>query len=91
MLEQAAGVVRQMVHELSKLDIDRMTKLNDTLRSLENEADRLMLELYCDIYSGRLDNQQMFLLKEFFEILEKAIDRGRQAGVVAYQIVLKNS
>lgn len=91
MLEQAAGVVRQMVHELSKLDIDRMTGLNDTLRSLENEADRLMFELYRDIYSGRLDNQQMFLLKEFFEILEKAIDRGRQAGVVAYQIVLKNS
>ena len=50
-----------------------------------------MLELYRDIYSGRLDNLQMFLLKEFFEILEKAIDRCREAGVVAYQIVLKNS
>ena len=58
---------------------------------IENEADRLMLELYRDIYSGRLDNLQMFLLKEFFEILEKAIDRCREAGVVAYQIVLKNS
>ncbi|MES2858794.1 MAG: pit accessory protein [Pseudomonadota bacterium] len=91
MLEQAAGVVRQMVQELSKLDIDRMTALSETLRSLENEADRLMLELYRDIYSGRLDSQQMFLLKEFFEILEKAIDRCREAGVVAYQIVLKNS
>ena len=34
---------------------------------------------------------EMFLLKEFFEILEKAIDRCREAGVVAYQIVLKNS
>lgn len=33
----------------------------------------------------------MFLLKEFFEIPEKAIDRCREAGVVAYQIVLKNS
>ena len=52
---------------------------------------RLMLELYRDIYSGRLDNLQMFLLKEFFEILEKAIDRCREAGVVAYHIVLKNS
>ena len=57
----------------------------------ENEADRLMLELYRDIYSGRLDHLQMFLPKEFFEILEKAIDRCREAGVVAYQIVLKNS
>ncbi|HRO26836.1 MAG TPA: pit accessory protein, partial [Luteimonas sp.] len=54
-------------------------------------ADRLMLELYRDIYSGKLDAQQMFLLKEFFEILEKAIDRCREAGVVAYEIVLKNS
>ena len=61
------------------------------LRSIENEADRLMLELYREIYSGKLDSLQMFLLKEFFEILEKAIDRCREAGVVAYQIVLKNS
>ena len=91
MLEQAASVVVDMVHELQKMNIDRMTVLNEKLRSIENEADRLMLELYRDIYSGRLDNLQMFLLKEFFEILEKAIDRCREAGVVAYQIVLKNS
>jgi uncharacterized protein len=91
MLEQAAGVVVEMVHAISAMNIDRMTQLNEKLRSIENEADRLMLELYRDIYSGRLDSLQMFLLKEFFEILEKAIDRCREAGVVAYQIVLKNS
>ncbi|GAB2504979.1 DUF47 family protein [Pseudoxanthomonas sangjuensis] len=91
MLEQAAGVVKDMVHELPKMNLDKMTALNEKLRSIENEADRLMLELYRDIYSGRLDNLQMFLLKEFFEILEKAIDRCREAGVVIYQIVLKNS
>jgi len=91
MLEQSAGVVVEMVADLRHMNLDRMTALNEKLRSLENEADRLMLELYRDIYSGRLDNLQMFLLKEFFEILEKAIDRCREAGVVAYQIVLKNS
>ncbi|MGR4874869.1 pit accessory protein [Pseudoxanthomonas sp. SL93] len=91
MLEQAASVVVDMVHEIKKMNIDRMTSLNEKLRAIENEADRLMLELYRDIYSGRLDHLQMFLLKEFFEILEKAIDRCREAGVVAYQIVLKNS
>ncbi len=91
MLEQASGVVVQMVHQLRHLKLEPMKALNDQLRSIENEADRLMLELYRDIYSGRLDNLQMFLLKEFFEILEKAIDRCREAGVVAYEIVLKNS
>ncbi|HXH01416.1 MAG TPA: pit accessory protein, partial [Xanthomonadaceae bacterium] len=40
---------------------------------------------------GQLEASEMFLLKEFFEILEKAIDRCREAGVVAYQIALKNS
>ena len=91
MLEEAASVVVEMVRQLRKMNLDKMTGLNEKLRALENEADRLMLELYRDIYSGRLDNLQMFLLKEFFEILEKAIDRCREAGVVAYQIVLKNS
>lgn len=91
MLEQAAGVVVEMVRDLKHMNLDRMSALNDELRTIENEADRLMLELYRDIYSGRLDTQQMFLLKEFFEILEKAIDRCREAGVVAYQIVLSNS
>lgn len=91
MLEQASGVVVEMVKQLKGLKLEPMRELNDRLRALEAEADRLMLELYRDIYSGRLEPLQMFLLKEFFEILEKAIDRCREAGVVAYQIVLKNS
>ena len=91
MLEQASGVVVEMVRLLRHLKLEPMKVLNDRLRSIENEADRLMLELYRDIYSGKLDPLQMFLLKEFFEILEKAIDRCREAGVVAYEIVLKNS
>jgi uncharacterized protein Yka (UPF0111/DUF47 family) len=53
MLEQAAGVVREMVHELPKLEIDSMTRLNEKLRAIENEADRLMLELYRDLYCSR--------------------------------------
>jgi uncharacterized protein Yka (UPF0111/DUF47 family) len=91
MLEQAAGVVVEMVKELHKLRLEPMKALNDRLRVLEAEADRLILELHRDIYSGRLDASEMFLLKEFFEILEKAIDRCREAGVVAYEIALKNS
>ena len=91
MLEQAAAVVVEMVRALPKMKLEQMKALSDKLRALENEADRLMLELYRDIYSGKMDPLQMFLLKEFFEILEKAIDRCREAGVVAYEIVLKNS
>ena len=91
MHEKAAAVVVEMVKELRHLRLEPMKQLNDKLRVLETEADRLILELHRDIYSGRLDAGEMFLLKEFFEILEKAIDRCREAGVVAYEIALKNS
>ena len=91
MLEQAAAVVGEMVRELPELRLDRMKALSDRLRVIEMEADRLILELHRDIYSGTLDPGEMFLLKEFFEIMEKAIDRCREAGVVSYEIVLKNS
>ena len=91
MLEKASAVVVEMVKELPRLRLEPMKQLSDKLRVLENEADRLILELYRDIYSGRLEASEMFLLKEFFEILEKAIDRCREAGVVAYEIALKTS
>ncbi len=91
MLEKAAEVVVEMVKELPRLRLDTMKVLSDRLRVLETEADRLMLELYREIYSGEMEAADMFLLKEFFEILEKAIDRCRDAGVVAYEIALKNS
>lgn len=91
MLEQAALVVAEMVSRLRQMKLDDMRVLNDRLRSIESEADRLMLELYRELYAGRYEGHQMFLIKEFFEILEKAIDRCREAGAVVYQIALKNS
>ncbi|MEO5566387.1 MAG: DUF47 family protein [Luteimonas sp.] len=91
MLEKAAAVVVEMVKQLTHLRLEPMKQLNDKLRVIETEADRLILELHRELYSGRLDPGEMFLLKEFFEILEKAIDRCREAGVVAYEIALKNS
>jgi hypothetical protein len=92
MLEEAAAVVVEMVRQLRRgLQLEPMKALSDKLRAIENEADRLMLELYRDLYAGKYDPVQMMMVRDFFEILEKAIDRCREAGVVVYQVVLKNS
>lgn len=92
MLEEAAGVVLDMVRQLRRnMQLEPMKKLSDRLRAIETEADRLMLETYRDVYAGKFDPLQMMIVRDFFEILEKAIDRCREAGVVIYQIVLKNS
>lgn len=91
MLVDAAEVVGKMVHELRCMKLEPMKALSDRLRAIEVEADRLMLELYRELYAGKYDPIQTFMVHDFYEILEKAIDRCREAGVVAYQIVLKNN
>ena len=92
MLEEAASVVLEMVRLLRQgMKLEPMRALNEKLRAIESEADRLMLETYREVYAGKYDPLQMLIVRDFFEILEKAIDRCREAGVVTYQIVLKNS
>lgn len=92
MLEKACEVVEQMVGELRRgMKLELMKQLNDRLQSIENEADRLILDLYRDTYRNESDPIRFLLRKDLFEILEKAIDRCRDAGNVVYAIVLKNS
>ena len=91
MIEQATSLVVEMVAGLRKMNLDTMKGLYDRLRNVEAEADRLILEMYRDLYSGKYEGMQVLLIKDFFELLEKAIDRCREAGGVAYHIVLKNS
>jgi uncharacterized protein Yka (UPF0111/DUF47 family) len=92
MLDKACEVVEQMVGELRRgMKLDQMKQLNDRLQAIESEADRLILDMYRDMYSNETDPLRFLLRKDLFEILEKAIDRCRDAGNVLYAIVLKNS
>ena len=92
MLERACEVIEQMVGLLRKgMNIDTSKALNDKMQAIEAEADRLILELYRDTYARETDPMRYRILKDLFEMLEKAIDRCRDAGNVVHQIVLKNS
>ncbi|MEO8669746.1 MAG: pit accessory protein [Tahibacter sp.] len=91
MLEKSCEVVEQMVGQLRAMKIEQMKNLNDRLQLIESEADRLILELYRELYRNETDPVRFLLRKDMFEILEKAIDRCRDAGNVVYSIVLKNS
>ena len=92
MLERACEVIEQMVGLLRKgINIDTSKALNDKMQSIEAEADRLILELYRDTYARETDPMRYLILKDLFELLEKAIDRCRDAGNVVHQVVLKNS
>lgn len=92
MLEQACEVLEKMVRLLRKgMDLEQIKKLNDQLQIIEAEADRQILELYRDLYANEADPIRYLIKKDLFEIIEKAIDRCRDAGNVVYHIILKNS
>lgn len=92
MLEKATDTITSMVKQLrAGHELEEMKEQNDRLQYIEGEADKLMLELYRDLYSGRHDAVKVVMLKDLYELLEKVVDRCRDAGNVIYNIVLKNS
>ena len=92
MLEQACETVASMVKQLRKLqELETIKTQNTRLQYLEGEADKLMLDFLRELYSGKQDALKVIVLKDLYELLEKIIDRCRDAGNVVSQIVLKNS
>lgn len=92
MLERACDVIVSMVSELrGGIKLDVMHALNERMQSIESEADRLLLELYNNVFTDETDAARLMVRKDLYELLEKAIDRCRDAGNVIYHIALKNS
>jgi uncharacterized protein Yka (UPF0111/DUF47 family) len=91
-LDQATDCVLQMVKSLRRgVDLDEIKQLNDKLQQVESEADKAIMVLYRELFSGKYDPLRVIILKDLYELLEKVIDRCRDAGNVISQIVLKNS
>lgn len=92
LMETAASSVVEMVCQLrKKLHLDRMSDMNSKLQLVEGQADKLILDLLRDLYSGRHDPIQAMMLRDLYDLMEKVVDRCRDAGNVVSHIVLKYS
>jgi uncharacterized protein Yka (UPF0111/DUF47 family) len=91
LLDQATRTLSEMVRSLRRADLEGTKALNEKLQLIENEADKAMTALYKDLYNTPRDHLAALALKDLHELLEKMIDRCRDAGHVIAQIVLKNS
>lgn len=92
LLERATDIVLELVKSLRDgMNLEKIKNLNDRLQFLEGEADRHMMVLYRDLFNGQHEPLQVIALKDLYELLEKIIDRCRDAGNVLAQIALKNS
>ncbi len=92
LMGKAAEAVVALVRQLRDLQqLERAKELNDRLQYVEGEADKLMLVLLKDLYSGKHDPLKVIIVRDLYELIEKVIDRCRDAGNVVSHIVLKNS
>jgi len=92
LLDQAAEAVLAMVKSLRKgTDIATAREMNQRMQTIEGDADKLELDLLRDLYHGDYQPKQILFLQQLYELLEKVIDRCRDAGNVILQIVLKHS
>ena len=92
LLDGATDCVVQMVQSLRRgMNLEEIKSLNDRLQQIEGEADDAILELYRDLFSGKHDAIKVIVLKDLYELLEKVVDRCRDAGNVISHIALKNS
>jgi uncharacterized protein len=92
LLDQAAEAVLAMVKQLRKgTNIGVAREMNAKLQTIEGHADDLELDLLRDLYQGNYDARHIIFLRDLYDLLEKVIDRCRDAGNVVVQIVLKYS
>jgi uncharacterized protein len=92
MLEEATETVVAMVKALRRHQhLDKLAEQNQRLQKIEGAADKLMTDLLRDLYSGQHAPLKVVILKDLYELLEKVVDRCRDAGNVISNVVLKYS
>ena len=92
LMDRATETLTIMVKHLRKMpSLETIKELNDRLQGIESEADDVMVDLLREVYSGNFDPIQAMMMRDLYDLLEKVIDRCRDAGNVISHIVMKNS
>lgn len=92
LLEEAVEIIVQMLKELrDQFHVEKISGQNASLQRVEGAADKLILDLLRDLYRRKQEPVKVVILKDLYELLEKVVDRCRDAGNIISQIVLKNS
>jgi uncharacterized protein Yka (UPF0111/DUF47 family) len=92
MLKTAVEAVREMIRELKAGPKLHSAKAHhDTLQKIEAQADELFITSVMALYRERKDPVQAIMLKDLYELMERAIDRCRTSGNIILRIVLKTT
>lgn len=92
LIAQEAEAMDDMVRELTKGgDARRIVQKVNMLYDIENKGDEMLGELLVELFKDGRDARDLILRKDIYDMLEKVIDRYRDAAGVALQVVLKHS
>lgn len=92
LIVQEAGAMQDIVEALTrkgaaKTVIDKVEELH----ALESSGDEVLSHLLHKLFTDKTDARELILRKDIYDMLEKVLDRYRDASAVALQIVLKHS
>ena len=65
--------------------------MNERMQAIETVADDVVLKLLGEVYGGKYEPIQAMMVRDLYDLLEKVIDRCRDAANAISHIVLKNS
>ena len=91
LVEQAVDIIALMIKELEESHFEAVNQANEKLQTIEGEADKLIPQLLTDLYSGQHPPLTIIMAKDLYELLEKVVDRCRDAGNIVNSVDLKNS
>ena len=92
LMQRATATLSQMIRLLRKMPtLETIKAMNDRLQGIEGEADDVMLDLLRKAYGGKFEPLQAMMVRDLYDLLERAIDRCRDCGNTISHIVLKNS
>jgi uncharacterized protein Yka (UPF0111/DUF47 family) len=92
LVERATKTVSEMVRQLRKNpSLSTIKQMNDRMQAIESTADDVILKLLGEVYSGKYEPIQAMMVRDLYDLLEKVIDRCRDAANAISHIVLKNS
>lgn len=92
LIMQESDAMSAMVQALIKgNNTDEILRKAALLDALESRGDEVLNRLLANLMRDTPDARQLIIRKDLYDMLERIIDRYRDAAGVALQIVLKNS
>jgi uncharacterized protein len=92
LMQRATSTLVEMVKALRRSPtLEEIREMNERMQAIETVADDVVLKLLGEVYGGKFEPIQAMMVRDLYDLLEKVVDRCRDAANAISHIVLKNS